>query len=316
MDLERAAKGKAADQFSEGEEPDWKEVRDKATDVLRQSKHLRAAFLLTVSLTKLEQTEGLRDGLNVVRRLTESFWPDLYPKLDPDDNNDPTERLNTLNDLSSGKFGTHVRQVVLCQSPKLGRVTLDQYLTAKDNDRPADDARPKSPGPDLAQINAAFRDANPDVLKVTLGFIDESIGHAQALEKFIDDTLGAGNGVNFEALDKLLKEMKKAVEPFAGSGPSEAEAPASTDSSDAGGAPVAGKRSVAGGGGGIQSGDDVIRQIDMICAYYAQNEPSSPVPLILNRAKKLVNKDFTSIMTDLTPEALSQLQVITGKEDK
>src|SRR6476646_8625205 len=111
LDLERAAKGKAADQFSEGEEPDWKEVRDKAEEVLRQSKHLRAAILLTLSLMKLEQAQGLRDGLGLVRGLTEGFWPDLYPKLDPDDNNDPTERLNTLNDLSSGKFTAHIRQI-------------------------------------------------------------------------------------------------------------------------------------------------------------------------------------------------------------
>ena len=51
----------------------------------------------------------------------------------------------------------------------------------------------------------------------------------------------------------------------------------------------------------------------MICDYYRTNEPSSPVPLILQRAQRLVAKDFMEILTELTPDALSQLQVITGK---
>ena len=122
--------------------------------------------------------------------------------------------------------------------------------------------------------------------------------------------------MNFESLDKLLKEMKKAVQPFATDG-SGGDAAATDDSSEAGAAASAGgKRSGGGALGAIQSGDDVIKQIDLICAYYAQNEPSSPVPLILNRAKKLVNKDFTAIMSDLTPDAVSQLQVITGKKEE
>jgi len=41
------------------------------------------------------------------------------------------------------------------------------------------------------------------------------------------------------------------------------------------------------------------------------------VPLILQRAHRLVDKDFMAIVSDLTPDALTHLQVITGtKTDK
>jgi len=60
----------------------------------------------------------------------------------------------------------------------------------------------------------------------------------------------------------------------------------------------------------------VVKQIDLICDYYRRNEPSSPVPLILQRARNLVNKDFRAILEDLTPDALEKLQMITGKTDK
>jgi len=65
--------------------------------------------------------------------------------------------------------------------------------------------------------------------------------------------------------------------------------------------------------GTIQTRGDVMKALDLICDYYRSNEPSSPVPLIIQRAQRLVDKDFMTIMTDLTPDAISQLQVITGK---
>jgi type VI secretion system protein ImpA len=56
----------------------------------------------------------------------------------------------------------------------------------------------------------------------------------------------------------------------------------------------------------------VIRVLDKICDYYQQCEPSSPVPLLLNRARKLVRKNFMEIIQDLTPEAIHQIEIISG----
>jgi type VI secretion system protein ImpA len=167
----------------------------------------------------------------------------------------------------------------------------------------------------MNQIQAAFRDAGPDAAKATLSLVTETIGHAQGIEGFLDSTIGAGRGVSFESLDKLLDEMKRAVEPFAADGEGAAEAAAGDGDATAGAAP--GARPAARGGPGmsgtIRSRADVIKALDLICDYYRDNEPSSPVPLIIQRAQRLVDKDFMTIMSDLTPDALSQLQVITGK---
>ena len=308
QNLETLSRGKPETQFSQAEDPDWKEVRDAALDVLGQSKHLTAGVILTVSLVKIGGLEGLRDGLAAVRGMTEKYWGDVYPKLDPDDNNDPTERLNILNNLSSSgepyKFTSHVKQIVMCESPAMGRITLGQIMAAKDG----------GSDPDTNQIQAAFRDAGPDAAKASLTLVTETIDHAQAIEGFLDSTIGAGRGVNFESLDKLLDEMKRAVEPFAADGEGGAEAPAGDGSAATG---ASGARPAARGGPGvsgtIQSRADVIKALDLICDYYRENEPSSPVPLIIQRAQRLVDKDFMTIMSDLTPDALTQLQVITGK---
>jgi type VI secretion system protein ImpA len=305
QNLETLARGKPETQFSAAEEPEWKEVKEAAVEVLTQSKHLAAGVILTQALTKLGGVEGLCDGVAVVRGITEMYWPDVYPKLDPDDNNDPTERINILNSLSSPRFILSIGSLVACSSPAMGRVTLRQILDAREKAEKGDAAGGG------ALIEATFRDAGPGPAKSTLTFVENAQGHVQAIESFLDMTLGAGRGVNFEALNKCLSEFKRAVEPHALDGADASAAAASIDSSAAGGAARG-----AGISGGIQSRADVIRALDLICDFYRRNEPSSPVPLILQRAQRLVDKDFISIMSDLTPEALQQLQVITGKTDK
>ena len=318
QNLETLSRGKPETQFSQAEDPDWKEVRDGALEVLAQSKHLAAGVILTVSLVKIGGLEGLRDGLAAIRGITEKYWNDVYPKLDPDDNNDPTERLNILNNLSSAgepyKFTSHVKQIVMCESPAMGRITLGQIIAAKDR-AAKPDGKEGGSEPDLNQIQAAFRDAGPDAAKATLSLVTDTIGHAQGIESFLDSTIGAGRGVSFESLDKLLDEMKRSVEPYAADGESAAEAGAGDV--DAASGEASGARPAARGGPGmsgtIRSRADVIRALDLICDYYRDNEPSSPVPLIIQRAQRLVDKDFMTIMSDLTPDALSQLQVITGK---
>ena len=52
--------------------------------------------------------------------------------------------------------------------------------------------------------------------------------------------------------------------------------------------------------------------IDKICRYYETHEPSSPVPLILRRAQRLVSKSFVEVIQDLSPEAMRQIEIIAG----
>ena len=56
----------------------------------------------------------------------------------------------------------------------------------------------------------------------------------------------------------------------------------------------------------------VIRTLDKICDYYKRYEPSSPVPFMLKRAKKLVTMDFVELLRDLAPNATEQTDLIFG----
>jgi len=67
--------------------------------------------------------------------------------------------------------------------------------------------------------------------------------------------------------------------------------------------------------GSIQGREDIIRVLDQVCDWYARNEPSSPVPLLLVRAKRLVSKNFVELIQDLSPGGLTEIQTIAGLDN-
>jgi type VI secretion system protein ImpA len=68
-------------------------------------------------------------------------------------------------------------------------------------------------------------------------------------------------------------------------------------------------------GGGINSPTDVQNALDRIIGYYERCEPSSPLPLLLLRAKKLVNADFLTIVRNMAPSGIENVNLIGGLED-
>ena len=67
--------------------------------------------------------------------------------------------------------------------------------------------------------------------------------------------------------------------------------------------------------GEIRSKDDVKQALQRLCAYYERFEPSSPIPLLLKGAERLVDASFMEIMKHLTPDALTHLTRISGQSD-
>ena len=67
--------------------------------------------------------------------------------------------------------------------------------------------------------------------------------------------------------------------------------------------------------GEIRSSRDVEHAIDRIIKYYRNHEPSSPVPMILARARRLVGADFMTIVADIAPGGQDTVKMISGIED-
>src|SRR6187455_3080368 len=132
LELETLIVGKSERQFSAAEPPDWRKVRQACLELFGRSRDLRVSVALCLALTCTEGLEGLRDGLATLRALLEKYWVPLHPKLDPDDNNDPLQRVNTIavlaapigKDGDSYRFLERLQSVPLTNSRQIGRFTF------------------------------------------------------------------------------------------------------------------------------------------------------------------------------------------------
>ena len=64
--------------------------------------------------------------------------------------------------------------------------------------------------------------------------------------------------------------------------------------------------------GAIESRDDALRAIDMVCEYLERTEPTNPAQLLLRRARRLVNKNFVELVRELAPESLGEVARVMG----
>ncbi|HKM61089.1 MAG TPA: hypothetical protein VJY39_01235, partial [Acidisphaera sp.] len=157
----------------------------------------------------------------------------------------------------------------------------------------------------------------------------ELVGGAQrdiaGIGAAFDANCGYGHGPDLEALTKLLREIEHQLEKHAPASVPDAALPdapaASAGSAAAGsagaGAPVA-VRHVAVTAAGLTSVDnraDALHLLDLVCRYYEQNEPSSPLPLMISRARKLADKHFLEILQDLAPDAVGQAQLVVQSRE-
>ncbi len=315
LELNNNIQGKPEDPITgeKAQPPNWIEIQKQALAILQQSKDLQIIIYLLRALVNLEGVTGLHDGLNLLMGLLEQYWDPIHPVLDPEDDLDPTTRVNILEELNNfDSFLWPLTKSVLVDSKAVGCYSLrDIHIATEKVELPEGTLKP-----DISVIKAAFLDVSQESLRATHKAIADSIKITQQLETFVSGKVGIENGPDFSSLLTLLKEMRFAVEQYAASrlNESEAESGVEQDGLEETESAASRQAPVRTGIAGINNRQDVLKALDAICKYYAECEPSSPVPILLKRAKYLVTSDFLQIVQNLLPDGLSQLEQIKGPE--
>jgi len=318
MELERSIQGDSGhvmgDVTIEAQDPNWNEVKKQALDVLSRSRDLRAMTFLTLAIMRRSGLPGLRDGLLLLQGALERHWDTLHPQLDPDDDNDPMERMNILAGISlEGGFQDPIDflrrlgEVSLVSVPQLGSFSFHDIQIAKGS-LPAPEAM-KNP-PEMAHVEGAFSATDPETLAATALASGEALAALRRINEVLLEKVGAGQAPNLMGLETMLGRIDGL---FQGRGASTVDALPAEEASlptAAAAAPMGGDAPAATGE--IHTRDDVMKMLDKICDYYRRYEPSSPLPLLLDRARKLVSKEFVEIIKDLTPDALAQVYQLGG----
>src|SRR5262249_43100082 len=156
------------------QEPEWGDVKKAALELFAKTRDLRVAMILAAALLKEDGLTGFLDGVTVIKGFIEKLWEQFYPKLDPDDNNDPMIRLNILKGFDGDgsaadlyKYKQRLREAILTNSQqRIGAFSYRdvQIATGEIPPPPAKDGEEVKP-PDEKLINAAFEDTTVEDLQ-------------------------------------------------------------------------------------------------------------------------------------------------------
>lgn len=307
LELNQAAAGKPETQWAPAEPPDWREVRNQAESLFGRTRDLRVAVLWVRSAVQLEGFAALPAGLRLVHGLLERYWDTLHPLPDPDDN-DPYARMNALALLREpeGLIGD-LRQAALFHQRGMADLRLRTIEIALGTMPPRADETALTRG----QLEAMLAGALAEEPQLR-GQVQAALQHVKALISFLNERVGIENAVDLKPLYSQINTLAGVLPAAAAEAPEAGDGEdAAGEATEAGGAGPA-ARSRKGLSGSVESRDDALRAIDMVCDYLERTEPTNPAQLLLRRARRLVNRNFLQLMKELAPDALNEVARVMG----
>jgi type VI secretion system protein ImpA len=313
LELEQAVQGKDEVQYGDtitpAVPPEWKVVRRLASSLLERSRDLRVAVLLLRASLALDGFAGMADCIHLIERLLEERWDSVHPQLDADDDLDPTLRINSLAILSdAATVLREVKEATVIVLPGLGPISV-RSLEIATGELAASDGQAKFT---MSSIEAALKDVEQERLLQTLQIVTDSFERARKIETLLVQHVGSSQALNLDPLTRMLARARDVLATAVVVEEAEPAEQAESGQGDAG--TDAAKVAKSGGAisGEINSREDVVRMLDKIASYYKREEPSSPVPLLLERARRAVTMNFMELLQELAPDGVQHFTAVSG----
>jgi type VI secretion system protein ImpA len=279
--------------------PLWDEIRQRSLETLATSKDIRILAHLAVARLRLEGLAAFFDTLTVAAHWLESYWADVYPLIEED----AIMRRNALASFADPvAIIDPLRRAVLVSSRQHGRFSLRDIDIASGAVKPVEEEI----APDAARIDAAFESAALDELKSLQQGVLAGLTALKAMDAQMRDKGGTEAGPGFDRLLAQLNLMNAALLAHIDAHPANVSAAAAAGTGD--GAGAGGTMRV----GAIKSREDAVGAMEAVATFFKQTEPSSPIPMLLERAARLVSKNFLEVLADVAPDAVPSAKAAVG----
>ena len=315
------------DSVNEGREPDFVKLTANCMSLWERTRDLRVAAYYTIGASCLYGFDGLKLGLGMIDYLVENMWDSFYPQLDPDDNNDPTERVNIMHMLSpqSGSYNdpimfmSHMRDTKVV--PGLDYTIRDVMIAQGFLE--SSDAK----GVDPVLLNAELHGIPLDVMQSRGQCLDEIIALVDKITENMNEKMG---DTGFLSMDNLLSELKTIRKFYSiySSGDAVVQNQAETGNEEPNNATrtenSASVQSVRHESFDIKSyivseRGDALMLIKKCSDFFSRTEPTSPLPYLLNRALRMSDMNLLDIMREIdensVTKAMEQLGVVQKTEE-
>jgi type VI secretion system protein ImpA len=304
-------------------QPEWNRLLEVCMTVSAKTRDLRVGTLMVECLARTNGWQGLAAGLELIAAWTENFWGQLYPELDSDEGDDPTARLSCLSRLvDEEQLIRCIQDIPMVTHRTLGSLSLRDYLHIY---FPAGKNTTTSLTP--VEVEVIFQDSERALLAETHDAVQLCLETGRKLNELLIQRVGTTRWSAMKLLDtvsrveqivrtQLVKHapspvstLVEASEPAMTTTPnvqeSVCEPEAIVDSRPE--TNIHNDTQITQSVSAIHSRAEASLAIDYICAYFEANEPASPVPLLLQRAKRLIPMSFVEILRELAPNEGQQL---------
>lgn len=310
LELAQAASGKPETQFGPAEPPSWPAVRELATGLFDRTRDLRVAMLWGRAQVNLEGLEALGGALALLHGLMDRYWNEVHPRPDPDDG-DAFARLSLLGGLDTldGLLGD-VRQSLLIVDRRLGGLRVRDVEVALGQLAPRDDESPSTTG----QIEGILGEF-PELTERARKAVESGLQGLKNLQSLMNDRFGMDSAVEVKAMRNMLTAVKSLIPAAVEAVTEDTEDTDTPSDDDSSPVAAASGRSSGGAGSGVHSIDsrqDAVRAINLICAYLERSEPTNPAQLLLRRAERLIDKNFLELVRHFAPDAVNEVARLLG----
>lgn len=279
-------------------EPDWSRVSRESQELLKRSKDFRLAVMMIRALARTEGVPGALTGMQLMLDLAEQYWTTGFPALRFDGEEDLLPRSNALTELTSGNGLVKDLRERIIHSKKLGNVSLGALERIHlSREVTAEIPLKRENINDFLQDE--LRDGNPDIaaLPALARLTNE-------FKTWISDRMGAELSPDFSTLCSFLNCLV--------SGERTSEDPPQHEQVTAQSGVIENMLPGLAGDSGPYGRKDAIAMLDTVCAYLEEAEPANPAPLLIRRARNMIGKDFVSILKEIAPDGLHQVEMIAG----
>ena len=291
-------------------EIDWPGIRQQALTALEQSRDLRILTHLAAALLRTEGIAAFCDVLAVAERWLAERWELVFPRVE----DDALSRQNALSCLADPMaIVAPLRRCVVITHRQLGTVTLRdlERITGQPDSTVSDVGIP-----DLAQVEAALTVTPVEELSTLVAALTSGTHSLDNMVANMQQRAGPQAAPDFAPLAKPLLRVRKVLAEHLATRTKTNSTPAAgrAQATDGAATDMNGDSALSVGtdGGEIRSREEAIRAIDAAMLFFRKHEPSSPVPMLLERARRLVAKGFLEVLEDIAPDGLSQARIVGG----
>lgn len=324
---------------------DWAQALETAQDLAASGRDLRLLVIVTRILTNEQGLDGFASGLQLLTETLGQYWDSVHPGLreNPSPREAAIRRINAIYQIENADSGPlcDLEFTVFLNPRGIGPVTGADLAAGAVNRAVFINEAPSGLGEKemaalvaqhearLARVRTACKATaaeRPDAFAALADGVRSALQQLGALEAVLNGHVTEnGVGVRFQALATFLARLDQTLanagtEPAAAL-PPEAEAPrppegvtkmqpAQSHTADKGamnGAAIPGR---------IGSRAEVEQCLDLIIDFYERTEPSSPIPHLARRMRKMVPMNFMQLMEEIAPSGMKEFRNVAGVYDE